>query len=207
MRSSRSRQSPRRRGSLTVVGTGIAGPAHTTREALAAIRGASRLFFLVSDPLTRAWLLDLAPGGEDLIDAYAVGRPRERSYEKMVVRILAAVRAGERVVAVFYGHPGVFADPPHEAIRRARREGFPARMQPGISAEDCLVAELGAIYPAAHEVVIYEASTLPTVAAKVVRLPLAELAHGPVTALSTLYVPPLPERDTDLEMARRLGLL
>ena len=43
----------------------------------------------------------------------------------------------------FYGHPGVFVTPSHEAIRRAREEGFPARMLPAISAEDCLFADLG----------------------------------------------------------------
>jgi hypothetical protein len=37
----------------------------------------------------------------------------------------------------------VFALPPHEAIRIARREGYPAHMEPGISAEDCLYADLG----------------------------------------------------------------
>jgi hypothetical protein len=42
-----------------------------------------------------------------------------------------------------YGHPGVFAYPAHEAIRRLRADGFPTRMLPGISAEDCLFADLG----------------------------------------------------------------
>jgi len=42
-----------------------------------------------------------------------------------------------------YGHPGVFVYPSHEAIRRARAEGYEARMLPGISAEDCLFADLG----------------------------------------------------------------
>jgi uncharacterized protein YabN with tetrapyrrole methylase and pyrophosphatase domain len=61
----------------------------------------------------------------------------------MVRRILSAVRKRQRVVAVFYGHPGVFVLPSHEAIRRARAEGYVARMLPGISAEDCLFADLG----------------------------------------------------------------
>src|SRR5262249_23485324 len=39
--------------------------------------------------------------------------------------------------------PGVFAIPPHEAIRRAKAEGFEARMLPGVSAEDSLFADLG----------------------------------------------------------------
>jgi tetrapyrrole (corrin/porphyrin) methylase-like protein len=47
------------------------------------------------------------------------------------------------VCAVFYGHPGVFVTPSHEAIARARAEGFPAKMLPAVSAEDCLFADLG----------------------------------------------------------------
>jgi len=53
------------------------------------------------------------------------------------------VRAGRRVCGVFYGHPGIFAWSPHKAIATARAEGFAAHMEPGISAEDCLYADLG----------------------------------------------------------------
>jgi hypothetical protein len=78
-----------------------------------------------------------------LEDCHAVGKPRAKTYQDMTRRIVSAVRDGFRVCAAFYGHPGVFADTPHDAIRRARREGFPARMLPGVSAEDCLFADLG----------------------------------------------------------------
>ena len=61
----------------------------------------------------------------------------------MVDEILGPVRDGKRVCAVFYGHPGVYVEPSHDAVRRAREEGFEARMLPAVSAEDCLVADLG----------------------------------------------------------------
>src|SRR5207248_1433100 len=57
--------------------------------------------------------------------------------------ILESVRAGRRVCAAFYGHPGVYVNAAHAAIRVAREEGFPARMLPGISGEACLYADLG----------------------------------------------------------------
>jgi hypothetical protein len=60
-------------------------------------------------------------------------------------------------------------------------------------------------YPAEHEVVVYEATTLPVLPPKILRLPLSALAAADVTAISTLYVPPLPDRDTDMVMLRRLG--
>ena len=39
--------------------------------------------------------------------------------------------------------PGVFARVPHKAIAQARAEGFEAHMEAGVSAEDCLYADLG----------------------------------------------------------------
>lgn len=132
-----------RPGSLTIVGTGFVAAGHMTLEALGHVRGASRLFYLVSDPVTAYWLRSQNAAAESLDDAYAPGRPRERTYAEMVDRMLAPVREGKRVCAAFYGHPGVFVDPSHEAIRRARAEGYRARMLPGISAEDCLFADLG----------------------------------------------------------------
>jgi uncharacterized protein YabN with tetrapyrrole methylase and pyrophosphatase domain len=265
----RSLSPPSRRrttGSLTIVGVGLAGPAHVTRETLGAIRVAQKHFVLVADLLTLEWLLGLAPGAENLVDSYGVGKSRDDTYEEIVERMLAPVRRGRRVCAIFYGHPGVFANSPHEAIRRARREGYAARMLPGVSALDCLFADLGLdpgevgcqeheatdfllrrrrfdpcsglvlwqigvvgvadfreealwsreglsvlaerlleTYPADHEVVVYEATTLPVVPARILHLPLGALAGADVTAISTLYVPPLPDRETDLAMLQRLG--
>jgi len=132
-----------RRGSLTIVGTGFVAGGQTTLEALSHLRTAAKLFYLVSDPVTVQWIESLNASAESLADAYVPGRPRERTYAEMAERMLAPVRRGRRVCAAFYGHPGVFVDPSHEAIRRARGEGLAARMLPGISAEDCLFADLG----------------------------------------------------------------
>jgi len=58
---------------------------------------------------------------------------------------------------VFYGHPGVFVNPSHEAVRRARLEGFSARMLPAISAAGCLFADLG-LDPGRRGLQSYEAT-------------------------------------------------
>lgn len=130
-------------GTLTLVGTGLRIAGQVTQEALSAIVEAEKLFHLIQDQATHRWLEDLNPTAETLYDAYRVGRPRRGTYEEIVERMLAPVRRGLRVCAAFYGHPGVFVMPAHEAIRRARAEGFDAEMLPGVSAEDCLVADLG----------------------------------------------------------------
>jgi uncharacterized protein YabN with tetrapyrrole methylase and pyrophosphatase domain len=128
---------------LTVVGTGINLVGQTTLEAVACMRRAEKLLYLVTDPPTATWIRRLNPAARTLDDCYREGRPREQTYREMTRRILSEVRAGFRVCAAFYGHPGVLVDAAHAAIRRARREHFPARMLPGVSADGCLFADLG----------------------------------------------------------------
>lgn len=82
-------------------------------------------------------------GAESLTPYYGVGKPRIDTYNQMVEHILGCVRAGLTTCLACYGHPGVFVYPSHESIRRARTEGYDAKMLPGISAEDCLFADLG----------------------------------------------------------------
>lgn len=130
-------------GSLLVVGTGIQMPNQLTVEARAAIETADRVFYGVADPITRHQIKQLHPQAESLFDLYSVDKSRTITYREMVEKVLAAVRAGFKVCFVLYGHPGVFAQPSHAAIRQARSEGFPAKMLPAISAEDCLIADLG----------------------------------------------------------------
>jgi uncharacterized protein YabN with tetrapyrrole methylase and pyrophosphatase domain len=144
-------------GSLIVVGTGIQLAVHLTPSARAAIERADELLYLVADPVTRSWIEELNPNASSLERFYAPGRPRAETYAAMVDEILSRVRLGLNVCAAFYGHPGVFVAPSHEAIRRAREEGFQATMQPGISAEDCLFADLG-IDPGEEGCQSYEAT-------------------------------------------------
>ncbi len=97
----------------------------------------------MTDPVTASWLEGLNANAQSLDRFYEAGKDRRETYAEMTDAILAEVRRGGAVCTAFYGHPGVFVDPGHEAVRRARLEGFRARMLPGISAEDCLVADLG----------------------------------------------------------------
>ncbi|WP_414587173.1 SAM-dependent methyltransferase [Scytonema sp. PCC 10023] len=129
-------------GLLTVVGTGIQLVGHLTLAAKAWIEQADKVLFAVADPVTAKWLRSLNATAEAL-PYNTDNQRRKQTYREMVDVILSQVRQGLNVCAVFYGHPGVFADPAHAAIQQARREGFQAQMLPGISAEDCLFADLG----------------------------------------------------------------
>jgi uncharacterized protein YabN with tetrapyrrole methylase and pyrophosphatase domain len=144
---------------LVVLGTGIRVVGQLTVEAMAWVRRAEKILHLVEDGIAVSTLQHLNPTAAQntLAGFYQNDKPRAETYEEMVQAILASVRSHRLTVCAFYGHPGVMAFPSHESIRRARAEGFKARMLPGISAEDCLFADLG-IDPATHGCQTYEAT-------------------------------------------------
>jgi uncharacterized protein YabN with tetrapyrrole methylase and pyrophosphatase domain len=145
--------------SLAVVGTGIQLVRQLTPEARHELEQADELLYVAAEPAAAAFLTSFNPRARALSAHYRAGVPRRRIYADMVDEILTAVRGGARVCAAFYGHPGVFVAPSHEAVRRARKEGYPARMLPAISAEDCLFADLG-VDPGAYGWQSYEATSL-----------------------------------------------
>lgn len=85
---------------------------------------------------------EIRADARSLYDYYEQGVQRQEIYDRITEEIIAEVRRGQAVCAAFYGHPGIFVYPSHEAVRRARAEGHPARMLPAVSAEDCLFADL-----------------------------------------------------------------
>ena len=144
------------RGTLVVVGTGIQGGGQSTLAARRTIERADRVLFGMVDAWTVAWIRSLNPKAESL--AYPMDdSPRRRTYAAVVERTLDELRKGYRVCLVFYGHPGIMTTPGHVAIARARREGFHARMIPGVSALDCLSCDLG-LDPGADGCHVYEAT-------------------------------------------------
>lgn len=128
--------------SLVVVGLGITLGRHLSERCLSEIASADTVFALV-DGMALAWLKTQRPDLQSLHPSYGDDKSRRLAYREMTDTILAALNQGKKVCAVFYGHPGVFADVPHMAIREARALGFVARMEAGISAEACLYADLG----------------------------------------------------------------
>lgn len=145
------------RGSLIAVGIGIRLAQHCTPEARHVIESADVVFTAGGDPVTQAWLDGLNANCVSLMTHYGAGKPRKQTYVEMTETILAAVRGGKKVCAAFYGHPGIFVRCSHASILQARAEGFDACMLPGVSAEDCLFADLG-VDPGAGGCQSYEAT-------------------------------------------------
>jgi Tetrapyrrole (Corrin/Porphyrin) Methylases len=130
---------------------------HITPLARSYIEKADVVFTALSDGIIELWLARMNPNVRSLQPLYKEGKSRADTYRQMIDTLLTEVRAGKRVCGAFYGHPGVFALPPHKAIEMARAEGYPAHMEPGVSAEDCLYADLG-FDPGRYGCQHYEAS-------------------------------------------------
>jgi Tetrapyrrole (Corrin/Porphyrin) Methylases len=180
------------RGSLTVVGTGIRIGTQLTPEAAAAIERADVLLYITSDPVADSWVAGLNPNARSLQDHYRLGVGRRAIYAAMADDVVDEVRAGKDVCLALYGHPGVFVRPSHDALRRARDEGFEATMLPAVSAEDALFADLG-VDPGASGCQSYEATDF-----LVHRRPFdptAALILWQISMLGMLeYAPPDPSR-------------
>lgn len=187
-----------RTGSLTAIGSGIKSAAHLTLEAKAHVEAADVVLLCSADAVTDAYLHTLNDNIEDLHVYYGIDVPRRQTYNAMAGRAVEMVRRGKNVVMVFYGHPGVFVDPTFEAIRQVRDMGLPAVMLPGISAEDCMIADLE-VDPAAQGMQTYEATYYLSRKIQIdVRVPLV------LWQVALIGDPSYPEGGFD---SRNLGLL
>lgn len=133
-------------GTLVCVGTGLNLAGQISVLSKSYIEHADLVFSLVPDGFAQHWLETLNSDVRSLQPYYAQDgevKNRRDTYKQMVAAILEQVRLGKKVVCALYGHPGVFACVSHFAIAQAKEEGFNAHMEPGISAEACLWADVG----------------------------------------------------------------
>lgn len=71
-------------GALTIAGSGIASVAHMTLETVSHIKEADKVFYLVCDPVTQAFIQDNAGGTHcDLTIFYDKEKERHDSYVQM----------------------------------------------------------------------------------------------------------------------------
>ena len=130
------------RGKLAMVGTGITAISQMTLEAVAYIRQADIVFYHATSGPAATHIRTLNPHAVDLYEYYGEGKKRRITYVEMAELMLREVRRGLTVVGVFHGHPGYFVSPARRALAIAQMEGHETVMLPGVSATDCLFADL-----------------------------------------------------------------
>jgi len=257
-----------KKGALIVVGTGISVAGQMTVAARSHIENTDIVFMGIMNKIGEHVVTKLNSNSVSLDDLYEEGKSRALTYSQMADRIVQSVVEGNKVCVAFYGHPGVFVTPSHEAIRRVQELGLEAQMLPGVSAEDCLIADLGIDpsrfgcqsyeatqflfrdyridphmtqiiwqiglageatlsvldanqsqsglamladilaehYPTDHELIIYEAATLPLCEPKIESVRLCELEFAKPTLVSTLVVPSIGMPAYRQDRLAKLGL-
>ncbi|KAJ6258203.1 hypothetical protein Dda_7122 [Drechslerella dactyloides] len=133
------------KGSLILVGTGIRSLCQLTLETIQEIEKADSIYYAVRDAATEGFIKSKNKNSLDLyqlsINDEAI--PEADVYIQIAEVMLSDVRKGLYVVGAFFGHPGLFMSPTRRAMAIAQAEGHMAKMLPGISVGDCLLADLG----------------------------------------------------------------
>jgi precorrin-2 methylase len=145
---------------IRVVGLGITGIEHVTRETEAAVRRARRVYHVDAGLAAPAWLRATHSDVRPLFaETYVVGEARLSIYDRIAAEVLrAGLDVGDVVLAV-QGHPMVFSYVPALLLDAGPLVGLEVQVLPGISADAVLLAELG-IDPADHGLQAYECTDL-----------------------------------------------
>lgn len=69
-----------------------------------------------------------------------------------------------------------------------------------------LITYLSKCYPLNHEVMLYEGSQYPHISSKIKKIPLCMLPDTEISRITTLYIPPLSQTTSDLNMLQTLGM-
>ncbi|GMG82037.1 SAM-dependent methyltransferase [Paralimibaculum aggregatum] len=129
---------------IHVIGLGIRIGDHATREAERALAASTEVLFVDTGPATRAWLERLCPKVTPLFaTSYREDRARRAGYHHMAARVLGAALDHPPVSFAIQGHPFVGVLASGLILRGAAALGLEVAAQPGISAMDCILAELG----------------------------------------------------------------
>lgn len=143
--------------SLTLIGSGIKFYAHLTNESKAYIHQSDLVLYLVNDPVMKSWIKSNSKQSESLDDLYVLHKERLACYRGITDYILKCLRKNQHLCVVLYGHPCVYSKPGLDAVIEADQEGYDTCILPGISAEDCLFADLK-IDPSTSGCLSFEAS-------------------------------------------------
>jgi len=142
---------------LILVGAGIKSISHITIEAKAAIEQSHKVLFLVNEPILKEWIIRNNPNSQSLEFIYKKHLLRAHNYEAISQHIIRTMDEVKELCVVLYGHPTVYSMPGLNAAKAAKKLGARVKIFPGISAEDCLFADLF-IDPGSHGCQSFEAT-------------------------------------------------
>lgn len=130
------------RNKLVLVGSGIKTLAHLTQEAHTYIEKADFVLYLLNEPVLEKYIKKLNPNHESLEPYYFNHTLRSDAYTEISNHILSKASEYQFLTVILYGHPTVFTSPGLTALKKAKTLGYETLILPGVSAEDCLFADL-----------------------------------------------------------------
>lgn len=131
-----------KKNSLIIVGSGIKFMSHLTVEVKSCIEKSEKVLYLVNEPLMQEWLEKVNTSAESLEPLYKKYNSRNDNYILIANYIIENLEKFTTLCVVVYGHPSIFVSPSILAANKAIEKGYPVIFMPGISAEDCLFADL-----------------------------------------------------------------
>ena len=144
---------------LYLVGLGIVGVRHSTREAEDCIRASKHVFYVDHGFGIREFLQELCPNVTPLLGEYKEGGSRLTTYQNMAAIAVNAAMEDPPVCFATYGHPTMFVYPSVLIQRAAALLGLRVHVVPGISIFDAVLIDLG-LDPGLTGFQMYEATAL-----------------------------------------------
>lgn len=130
-------------GSLTCIGVGTIIAAHLTPATRRHIQAADLVFASHLDATSITTLQELHRDVRILCPGHDASTDSQHCDDEIAERVLEEIRRGKRVCVAFFGHPGTAATRTRMLVRAAHQEGFHTHVEPAVSVEGCIYANLG----------------------------------------------------------------
>ncbi|UCE58731.1 MAG: hypothetical protein JSU63_14960, partial [Phycisphaerales bacterium] len=145
---------------IYIVGLGVLNVDHVTRETERVIRRSNEVLYVDTGVATQAYLEGLCPRVTPLFaTSYEEDEHRLNAYHHMAARVLEAALDHPPVTFAMHGHPIVGVYAPFLIRDMAGLLDLEVLVLPGVSAMDCLFAEL-MVDPCIVGMQMYEATDL-----------------------------------------------
>jgi len=145
---------------IYMVGLGVLNVDHITRETERVIRRSNEVLYVDTGVATQAYIEGLSPRATSLFaTSYEEDGHRLNAYHRMAARVLDAAMDHPPVTFAMHGHPIVGAYAPFLIRDMARLLDLEVLVLPGVSAMDCLFADL-MVDPCVAGMQMYEATDL-----------------------------------------------
>ena len=170
---------------IAVVGLGISGAHHLTREVEETIRRCTKLFVTDTGSGLLDYVADLGPEVVDLSAAAETVEHRVVAYRRMAAEVVSAALEQPPVCFATYGHPTMYCYPTTLIERAALVLDLKVRVLPGVSFLDTLLSDLR-LDPGFDGLQLYEATDLlvrrrplqPDVSAVITQAPMVANAYN-----------------------------